>query len=62
MSLHNIIGSEAYIHAPGRDVWAGMLRFVRSRRRRVIRLAWAIIPSAIGVSALLVLLLVGAGL
>lgn len=62
MSLHNIIGSEAYIHAPGRDVWAGMLRFVRSRRRRVIRLAWAIIPSATATAALLVLALLGAAL
>lgn len=59
---HNTVGSEAYIHTPGRDVWAGMLQFVRSRKRRPYRYAWAIIPSALGTGALLVLLLVGVGL
>lgn len=49
---HNIIGSEAYFH-PGRDVWAGMLRYVRTNRRRASRLAFAILPSLIGTALFL---------
>lgn len=60
---HNIIGSEAdFIR--GRDVWAGMLRFVRSRRprRRASRSilsawCWAVLPNLIGTA--LFLLVVG---
>lgn len=52
-SSHNIVGSEAYLR-PGRDVWAGMLKFVRPRRRPSVAprfwvgVAWAIVPSLIG--------------
>lgn len=58
MSTHNIVGSEAYLNpakdAPRRDVWAGMIRLVRSRRRPRaaprfwVGVAWAVVPSLIG--------------
>lgn len=65
---HNIVGSEAYLDprrsGPSRDVWAGMLRFVRSRRPRRrasprfwVSVAWAVLPNLIGTA--LFLLVVG---
>lgn len=58
MTSHNIVGSEAYLNpsenAPQRDIWAGMIRLVRARRRArstpslLVSLAWAIGPSLIG--------------
>jgi hypothetical protein len=67
VSAHRIYGSEAPLR-DGRDIWAGMLRFVRSgRRARVtpsfwVGVAWAVLPSLIGGALFLAVVGLCAGL